>query len=48
MDEETTNKATVHFVSQKLKIISRQKVSVFCQQVLPLQQAKLMFVNGRQ
>ena len=49
MNEETTNKAIVKFFSQNLKIITRQKVSVFCQQMLSLQRARLMLIieDGR-
>ena len=47
MSEETTNKAIVNFVSQNLKTISRQKVSVFCQQILSLHRGRLMLVSRR-
>ena len=47
MSEETTNKAIVNCVSQNLKTISRQKVSVFCQQILSLHRVRLMLVSRR-
>ena len=45
INEETKNKTIAKFCCQILKTISQQNVSVFCQQILPLQRAKHMLVT---
>ena len=42
--EQTTKKVLLRF-GQNLKVISRQNVSLFCQHIFSLQQARLMFAS---